>query len=248
MKKKTKKNKSPAFQFYPDAYLSDLNVELMTLEEQGAYMRLLCHAWKNATAGTLPNNDEILAQLSRLGKEKWEQSKQKILNAFEVTDEILLHKRLLQESKKQREFKKLQKEKANKRWHPSGNAAALPGQCQGRQSRGNALQFVSLSSNLNKEREGEIPKTSVPEKFELTSERLTWLQANQIPNPQIETEKFLDYHRARASQFSDWEAAWRNWMRRSGEFQSEKNSRENSDQTSEDQIHAEPGKYDHLYE
>ncbi len=32
-----------------------------------------------------------------------------------------------------------------------------------------------------------------------------------------ETEKFVDYYKSAGRQFSDWEAAWRNWMRRAYE-------------------------------
>lgn len=33
-----------------------------------------------------------------------------------------------------------------------------------------------------------------------------------------ETEKFLDNHRSRGSTLKDWDAAWRNWMRRAVEY------------------------------
>ena len=38
-------NNPPAFQFYPKDFISDANVEAMTLEETGAYIRLLCLCW-----------------------------------------------------------------------------------------------------------------------------------------------------------------------------------------------------------
>lgn len=38
-------NKSPAFQFYPRDFLSDVNVSTMTMEERGIYITLLCHCW-----------------------------------------------------------------------------------------------------------------------------------------------------------------------------------------------------------
>jgi epoxyqueuosine reductase QueG len=33
-----------------------------------------------------------------------------------------------------------------------------------------------------------------------------------------ETEKFLDWHRAKGSLFKDWNAAWRSWIRKAAEF------------------------------
>jgi Protein of unknown function (DUF1376)/DnaB-like helicase C terminal domain len=53
---------SPAFQFYPADYLADANVQMMTLEEEGAYIRLLSYCWRE---GTIPADN---ASLSRLCK------------------------------------------------------------------------------------------------------------------------------------------------------------------------------------
>ncbi len=86
----------------------------MTLEEQGAYMRLLCHAWKSTPVGSLLNDDEILAQLSRLGKERWMISKTNILRAFDLSNpEFITQKRLVREHEKQKHNRK-QKVKAGK--------------------------------------------------------------------------------------------------------------------------------------
>ena len=53
-------NKVPAFQFYPGDYLSSQRVSLMTLEEEGAYIRLLCYCWKH---GHIPSDPVQLAHL-----------------------------------------------------------------------------------------------------------------------------------------------------------------------------------------
>jgi hypothetical protein len=48
-----------------------------------------------------------------------------------------------------------------------------------------------------------------------------WLDSvpnNHLVDMVYETEKFLDYHRARGTTFKDWTAAWRNWMRRAIEW------------------------------
>jgi uncharacterized protein YdaU (DUF1376 family) len=53
-------NKSPAFQFYPQDYLSSARVAEMSLEEEGAYIRLLCYCW---TTGSIPADPERCARL-----------------------------------------------------------------------------------------------------------------------------------------------------------------------------------------
>jgi uncharacterized protein YdaU (DUF1376 family) len=35
----------PSFQFYPQDFLADINVQAMTMEERGIYITLLCHCW-----------------------------------------------------------------------------------------------------------------------------------------------------------------------------------------------------------
>ena len=71
----------PAFQFYPKDYLSSRAVSCMTLEERGAYVNLLCHAWLSDDPGTLPDDPKILAALSGLG-EAWPGHALAIAQAF----------------------------------------------------------------------------------------------------------------------------------------------------------------------
>ncbi len=58
---------SPAFQLYPNEWLASLNISLMTPAQEGAYIRLLCYAWSDPDC-SLPDDDTILAQLSRLNE------------------------------------------------------------------------------------------------------------------------------------------------------------------------------------
>ncbi len=61
--------------------------------------------------------------------------------------------------------------------------------------------------------------TGVPDEFLVDQRMLDWLSANQITTDwQIETNKFLDHHRAKGSKMADWVAAWRTWMRNSLTF------------------------------
>lgn len=107
--------KLPSFPFFTYDYLGDHNVEAMTLEEQGAYIRLICHAWNNVPCGHLPNDDKKLAALSRLG-EKWEASKETIKAAFQVIDKWIVQKRLVREFQKYEKFIQEQSEKGKLSW------------------------------------------------------------------------------------------------------------------------------------
>jgi uncharacterized protein YdaU (DUF1376 family) len=50
----------PYFQFYPSDFLSDMNVVLMTNEQVGCYIKLLCYQWRE---GSIPQDDDQIATL-----------------------------------------------------------------------------------------------------------------------------------------------------------------------------------------
>ena len=55
--------KRPSFQWYPKDYLTDLSIEVMTLEEEGAYRRLMDYEWLHQG---LPNDTAALAKMCRI--------------------------------------------------------------------------------------------------------------------------------------------------------------------------------------
>ena len=57
--------KSPAFQFYPKDYMADEHVQLMSLAQEGAYLRLLCHQFLE---GSVPEDIPALARICRVSK------------------------------------------------------------------------------------------------------------------------------------------------------------------------------------
>jgi uncharacterized protein YdaU (DUF1376 family) len=73
-------NKPPAFMLYADDWLGSKQIALMTPEQEGAYIHLLCHEW-NDDECALPTSDADLAVLSRLGR-KWNKNKERILACF----------------------------------------------------------------------------------------------------------------------------------------------------------------------
>lgn len=56
-------------------------------------------------------------------------------------------------------------------------------------------------------------------KWKPTKELLEWA-AEKYPHVDLvtETEKFMDHFRANGKPMTDWDAAWKNWIRRSNEF------------------------------
>ena len=67
MRKSTKHELSPAFQFYASDWISDPNRMMLSLEEQGAYILLYCHCWRGYT---IPTDREVLARMCNCSLDK----------------------------------------------------------------------------------------------------------------------------------------------------------------------------------
>jgi len=125
-------DKRPAFQWYPKDYLTDENVVMMTLEEEGAYRRLIDYCWLHQT---LPNDVERLAPLCKVDGTRMAVLWQAIRPCFREQNgnpKRLIHPRLEKERQKQDEHRK-QKSEAGKagakaRWEKEhdGTANVLP--------------------------------------------------------------------------------------------------------------------------
>jgi len=125
----TMADKRPAFQFYPMDYLSDENVVLMTLEQQGAYMRLMSHCWLE---GSIPADLPSLARLCRVPDGDMERIWPGLKKCFKMTGARQTHPRLDLERRKQ-DAHRLAKSDAGKagakaKWQKGedGTAIVLP--------------------------------------------------------------------------------------------------------------------------
>ena len=106
---------SPAFQWYPKDILSSARVAEMSLAEEGAYRRLIDFCWLN---GSIPA-DPIRA--SRLvGKGCTREITEAVLPMFTPDPDDttrLLHDRLDEERRKQKELSLKRTQAANARWN-----------------------------------------------------------------------------------------------------------------------------------
>jgi uncharacterized protein YdaU (DUF1376 family) len=94
--------KSPAFQFYPADYTSSQRVRLLTLEEEGAYINLLCSCWLH---GSIPADPAMAARL--VGKGCSATLATTVLTMFKPSIEPgrLVHSRLERERLKQSDWR-----------------------------------------------------------------------------------------------------------------------------------------------
>lgn len=112
-------NKSPAFQFYPADFLSDENVLLMSNEEVGCYIKLLCFCWIH---GSIPTDFLKISKIIFEKNKKTEKIFKKISHCFVMSEcgARYINLRLEKERKKQLNHK-LNKQNsgkigAEKRW------------------------------------------------------------------------------------------------------------------------------------
>ena len=120
-------DKRPSFQWYPKDYLSDENVALMSLEEEGAYRRLMDFCWLQ---GSIPGDMESLGKLCKnVDQERMAVLWDAISKCFKRRGERYVHPRLEIERRKQDSFKKSKSRAgtagAEARWQKEENGSAI---------------------------------------------------------------------------------------------------------------------------
>ena len=116
MRKSTKEEQSPSFQFYAGDWISDPNRLKMSLDEQGAYVLLYCHCWRGFT---IEFDWEILSRLCNCRLDKIQKIFPKIEHMFEKkkdekTKKIHLVCIQAEEERKEQEKNRRLKSKAGK--------------------------------------------------------------------------------------------------------------------------------------
>lgn len=83
----------PAFMFYPQDFASDSKVEAMSTEAVGAYILLLCKAWREEPPGSLPDSDDVLARWARMNLDRWTEIRSTVLAPFTLGTDSRWHQK-----------------------------------------------------------------------------------------------------------------------------------------------------------
>ena len=88
---------------------------------------------------------------------------------------------------------------------------------QGSSGAGEQVEPGSASPPASKPKAAK--STPVPDEWPPTPALIAWI-AKYTPHidPEVETEQWLDYHRAKGTIAKNWEASWRTWMRNAKKF------------------------------
>lgn len=177
--------RSPAFQFYPKDFLTDENVDVMTLEQRGAYITLLSKCW---IEGSLPMDQTKLKAMCN-HPSNWNSIWESLTPCFiENGQGRLINPRLEKERKKQEEWRtksrrggilsgKARREKASKGGSRVDQANDEPNM--------NSSSFVSglqsSSSTASSKKKREVV-TTVPATYIEISRYFLEKQKEQFPN------------------------------------------------------------------
>jgi uncharacterized protein YdaU (DUF1376 family) len=156
---KSSTGKSPAFQFYPDSFLADANVIVMTMAERGVYITLICICWQQ---GYIAADTAVLSKLCAMPLAAFNKLWPAVEKCFRPKGDRMVHPRLDRERQKQAEFKRERsdagKAGASKRWQKDGSAMAQPSTENGTaivlpMAKDSSLSLSSsLSSDFSQER------------------------------------------------------------------------------------------------
>jgi uncharacterized protein YdaU (DUF1376 family) len=144
-------NNSPAFLLYPADLLSDEHVVLMTNQELGCYIKLLCYCWRE---GSIPDDISKIARLCGEPTEVMAQLWLAISSCFtehENEPNRLTNPRLKSERKKQEEHRKERSESgkkgANSRWNKSNGSAITQPIAEPMANDGFSFSFSNKNNN-----------------------------------------------------------------------------------------------------
>ncbi len=147
--------KLPWFPFWVDDFLADENVLVMSNEEVGIYVKLLCHQWKE---GSIPAMLLPMAKLCGTNGDEMAGHWQQVSKCFrEVVDnpDRLVNPRLELEREQQRTLRKARSDAgllgAEAKWRPHGKAKVLPMTKNGKPE-----------SEPESELESKLPTTTAP--------------------------------------------------------------------------------------
>lgn len=151
--------KAPAFQLYPQDFISSLDCQTMAPDEFGVYCWLLFHSWIQEPQCYLPNDPEKLSKLLRINPrtfaKMWRNSLEKKFKISECGN-FIYNDRLKKELEKQDGYRKKQAQNGAKGGRPKANekpkkAVGFSGLTQTEPKKSSSISSSSSTSFSGKE-------------------------------------------------------------------------------------------------
>lgn len=212
------------FRFYHEA-LNDPKVQRLPGDEFKAWVNLLCLASQQAERGSLPTVEDcafslrcdvlamadVMQRLANMGLLEREPGGYSIHNwdgRQRVSDDVT--KRVQKHRSKVSEDETLQGNEDETLPKRFGNALDK-----------NREETEEKDASASSRAKKPSRATATPETYTPSEIQYEWALTKfglDRPRVDLETDKFLDHHRAHGSAMKNWDAAWQNWMRRAPEF------------------------------
>jgi uncharacterized protein YdaU (DUF1376 family) len=229
----------PGFMLNTERLMSSELLALHGNEVLGAALLLWCRAWKQRPAASLPDDDQVVAAFARLPLKKFRAIREAVMRGFvKCSDGRLYHGVLAVEAAKAYErkiaFRKRRAADATrlKDWRISKRETAneTPDETGFTTSfiaDGNGKERDRDRDNIGKDSPSESPKESssrgrkLPPDWRPTDD--DWMESCRSlgsRKAEVELAKFRDYWLAKpggGGRKLNWDATWRNWVRRAAE-------------------------------
>lgn len=187
----------------------------LSTEENGAYLLILFDYWWHQRGPI--NNEKTLREITKLSAHKWKNISPTILEFFEIRDGRLYHPRVEEELEKAQGKSEQARNAVNSRLDRQstdvGTDVVLSHSHSQSQNHKNQIKKKKTSKKKKN-------KTAAPAEFDITPEMKKWAEPLGFSTAALiaQTEIFLDWHRARGNKFVNWNAAWRNWIKKAKQF------------------------------
>lgn len=199
-----KPEKSPAFQFYPNEYFGDANVQRMSIMQEGCYIRLMASCW---VEGFIPaDNAGIMELLTKPGQAPTVEDIERVKKCFTPKPRDatkLIHLRLDKEREKQRNWR----DKCTKAGEASGHSRRKRREINNSQAEltfpfsstkcepnANSSTSSSTSSSLNTETPTEsCPAVSETETLDTSPPAMTFPTQGKIPAWNLTTDRLAKW-------------------------------------------------------
>jgi Uncharacterized protein conserved in bacteria len=201
--------KASALPLFGDAYMAD--TMHLTLEEHGAYLRLLMLAWR-APDCCLPDDDRRLARMLGISSQRWTKIKPAVMDFWTLENGRWSQKRLKKERIYVEEKSQKNAENARAGWSqrtekkqdaPSERICETP--CE---------NDAPPPPPHSIERERRVRATLIDPNFTPILTKEAQRKVDAWPNGMLDDElyAFINHAQANARTQMDWQAAFRTWI------------------------------------
>lgn len=226
--KPPRKESTPAIPLFGDAYLSDTHH--LSLEEHGAYLKLLMIAWRTADC-SLPDDDKRLAMMLGVSTKRWGQLKPVVMEFWRLSDGQWTQKRLTKERLYVQHKRAKNAEAANERWN--GQTIENKGTAPSERISGRKSERISQEACINDapppppliptdksvgRAKHLIPDDWQPVEFGAGTDCRRIVEGWTGLEFERQIERFRAHHERDGNRYSNWQAAWKTWVLNSVEF------------------------------